>query len=50
MQKHGEGAVNEENAEALEWLHKTLTVMDRRWKVASTYLKLIEAHEVMGIK
>jgi hypothetical protein len=49
MQKQGEGALNEENAEALQWLHKTLTVMDVRWKVASTYLKLIEARKVMGI-
>jgi hypothetical protein len=49
MQKQGEGALNEENAEALQWLHKTLTVMDGRWKVASTYLKLIEARKVMGI-
>lgn len=49
IQKRREGAMNEENAEALKWLHQTLTVMDGRWKVAGTYLKLIEAREVMGI-
>lgn len=49
MQNQGERAVNDENAKALQWLHKTLTVMDSRWKAAGTYLKLIEAREVMDI-
>lgn len=50
MQKQGEVARHEDTSEALSQLNQTLTVMDERWKVAGTYLKLIEAREAMGIK
>jgi hypothetical protein len=48
IQRDTEGR-GEEISEALRLLKQSLSIMDGRWKVAGTYLRLIEAREVMGL-